>query len=160
MGGTHHAAKYVAKRTSHRDGGKKPGQHLPPALDRIHVRNDRGGGRSIGRLSRTNEDAGEQEDPKSRRKARTRRGETPDGHAKSDDDPTRHAIRQKPENRGQDHVTEQKRRREAAGFGQGVRVVGKKGLANLGLHRREDVAVDVAEEIEAQQEEQSAASAE
>ena len=85
------------------------------------------------------------------RQTRPSTGQTPKGDADRDEPPARHSIRQPTEDRRSDHVAEQKRSHEQSGLAALVRIAGQKLCSDSRQDCGQNVAVDVIEKIDGQE---------
>ena len=85
---------------------------------------------------------------------------TPQCHSHAYDEPARDPIREQTENRCADHVSYEKCDAQQTGLGHGVHVVRcEKSCANIRLERGQNLAVNVIEKIDGQQQEERGARA-
>ena len=154
----HETAQGIAQRRANGHGNVEQREDLSTLGDGEAIREDRRRQRPVRPFAHPHEAAGEQQHQEAHSQAAGPCSQAPDGHAHGDQFPGGKALGQGPEERGGQHVGNQERRSQQPGLAPRHRSFSilswKERLADLRLHGRQDLAVDVIEEIHRQQQPQ------
>ena len=141
---------------AHRDRRTKNSHDAAPHLSAEQICQDRRGRGPVSSLADSNKNTRCEQGCECEREPPCRRREAPKNHTGAHDNPARETIRQKTQDGRRQHVSDEERRRQRAGYRHGVRIpLGEKRLADIWFDRRQDEAVDVIEKINAKQEAES-----
>ena len=127
-----------------REDGAAPG-------DRVEIADDRRRRGSVAGLADAEQAARREQDEEAAGQAGGAAREAPERDAAADDDPAIMPVREPAKDRRREHVADEKRHPEPAGLGVFQRIAVEEFLLDGRDDRREDVAIEVAEEIDGQQ---------
>ena len=151
------APKDVAERAANRDREIEIGQHATALFDRVEVGDDRRRGRPVAGFADADEHARDEQHGERPGQSRPATGQAPHRDARAHEQPAGKPIRQQAENGRHDHVTHEKGRGEPAGLGESAQIVGRKErLAYFGFDGGKNLAVDIVEQIDRQQQRERA----
>jgi hypothetical protein len=153
----HEAAQDVAQRRADGDGGVEEREDAAAAILREVVGEQRRGDRRVGRLPDADGGAGGEEAEEAVREAAEHRRHAPDRDAEGDQPRPGALIAQRAEHRRGEHVDDHEAGHQEAGAGVGQLELGH--LAQALDERRDDVAVEVVEEVDEGEDQQPVARA-
>ena len=155
--GGHIAAQHVAQGAADGDRHVEPRQHLPALGHGVEIGDDRRGHRSVGGLADAHQAARQQENDKGVGQPAGAAGQAPEPDADGDEPPSRPPLAEPAEQRRGDHVGDEEGRGEQAGHGAGMEIVlagMEQVVADLRLDGRQDLAVDIVEQVHREQQQQ------
>ena len=152
IGPAEHAAEDVAERAADRDGNVEPRQHLAAFLDGVEVCDDRWGDGTVRRFAHANGAARQQQDRKTTCQPRSSAGQGPQKDADPDQVPSIHPVGKPAEHGSEDHVGNHERSRQQAELGLADHLTAvSKVLLDVFKIRREDLPIDVVEQVNAEE---------